>query len=138
MSLLKNNVLPMQPLTRLQSIIFQLGGLLLIAGAILPMVPSLQAYAPYVFTSGALMFATMQLQQRYEGRNLTIRRLRRQQIMSAFLLLLSACLMLVEWFNLGLRLGDAWKLLLCIAAVLQLYTAFRLPAELDKEADNQP
>lgn len=123
----------MKPLNTLQNIIFQLGGILLLAGAMLPLVESLRAYAPYVFTTGTLMFATMQLQQRYEGSDLTVRRLRRQQIVAAFLLLASACLMMVEWFDLGLRLGDAWKLTLVVAAILEIYTAFRLPAALQKE-----
>jgi putative membrane protein len=81
------------------------------------------------------MFATMQLQQRYEGRDITVRRLRRQQIVGAFLLLISACLMLMKWFHLGPLRGDEWKLTLAIAALLQLYTAFRLPAALRKSEE---
>ena len=125
-SLSKNNsrsIIPplVKPLTPFQNLIYQLGGILLIVGAILPLVPSFTTFAPYVFTTGCLMFSTMQLQQRYEGRDITVRRLRRQQIVGAFLLLISACLMLMKW-----------KLTLAIAALLQLYTAFRLPAALNK------
>ena len=125
----------MKPLTSLQNLIYQIGGILLIVGAILPVVPSLATFAPYVFTTGSLMFATMQLQQRYEGRDITVRRLRRQQIVGAFLLLISACLMLMKWFHLGPLRGDEWKLTLAIAALLQLYTAFRLPAALLKSEE---
>ena len=136
-SLSKNNsrsILPplVTPLTPFQNLIYQLGGILLIVGAILPLVPSFTTFAPYVFTTGCLMFSTMQLQQRYEGRDITVRRLRRQQIVGAFLLLISACLMLMKWFHLGPLRGDEWKLTLAIAALLQLYTAFRLPAALNK------
>ena len=125
----------MKPLTSLQNLIYQIGGILLIVGAILPVVPFLATFAPYVFTTGSLMFATMQLQQRYEGRDITVRRLRRQQIVGAFLILISACLMLMKWFHLGPLRGDEWKLTLAIAALLQLYTAFRLPAALRKSEE---
>lgn len=125
----------MRQLTPFQNLVFQVGGLLLIVGAILPMVPPLAGYAAHVFTSGALMFAPMQLLQRYEGRSLTIRRLRRQQIIGAFLLLIAACLLLMKTFRLGRVYGEEWKLVLVIAAVLQLYTAFRIPHELKKEEE---
>ena len=41
----------MKPLTSLQNLIYQIGGILLIVGAILPVVPSLATFAPYVFTT---------------------------------------------------------------------------------------
>lgn len=125
----------MTPLTPFQNIVYHLGGILLIIGAVLPVFPSLTAYAPYIFTTGALAFGTMQLLQRYEGGNLILRRLRRQQILGAFLLMVSACLMLMHWFHLGPSLGDAWKVVLLVAAVLQIYTAFRIPAEWAREND---
>ena len=123
----------MKPLSRLQSLAFTLGGLLLLVGALLPMVPSLSDFAPYVFCAGALLFGTLQLVQRYEGRNVTVRRLRRQQMLGACLLMISACLLLVTAFRLLPLRGGEWKVALAIAAVLELYTAFRLPAELEKE-----
>ena len=55
----------MKPLSHLQSLAFTLGGLLLLAGALLPMVPTLSHYGPYVFSAGALLFGTLQLVQRY-------------------------------------------------------------------------
>ena len=118
----------MKPLSRLQSLAFTLGGLLLLVGALLPMVPSLSDFAPYVFCAGALLFGTLQLVQRYEGRNVTVRRLRRQQMLGACLLMISACLLLVTAFRLLPLRGGEWKVALAIAAVLELYTAFRLPA----------
>lgn len=123
----------MRPLSTLQSLLYQLGGLLLIAGALLPLVSSLTLYAPYVFTTGVLLFASMQALQRYEGKNPVVRRLRRQQLLGAALLVLSAVAMWLKWFQVPPLRGEEWKLLLLIAAVFQLYTAFRLPAELDKE-----
>ena len=123
----------MKPLSQLQSLAFTLGGLLLLVGALLPMVPTLSDFAPYVFCAGALLFGMLQLVQRYEGRNVTVRRLRRQQMLGACLLMISACLLLVTAFRLLPLRGGEWKVVLAIAAVLELYTAFRLPTELEKE-----
>ena len=63
---------------------------------------------------------------RYEGRNLIIIRLRRQQILGAMFLLLTALLMFLLDHN-------EWILSLTIAAILELYTAFRIPKEIEKE-----
>ena len=126
----------MKPLSRLQSLAFTLGGLLLLVGTLLPMVPTLALYAPYVFSAGALLFGTLQLVQRYDGRSIVIRRLRRQQMLGALLLMISACLMLAAESHLLPLRGGEWKITLAVAAVLELYTAFRLPAELEKEDNN--
>ena len=126
----------MKPLSHLQTLAFTLGGLLLLAGALLPMVPTLSHYGPYVFSAGALLFGTLQLVQRYDGRSITVRRLRRQQMLGALLLMISACLMLAAESRLLPLRGGEWKITLAVAAVLELYTAFRLPAELEKEDNN--
>lgn len=126
----------MKPLSHLQSLAFTLGGLLLLAGALLPMVPTLSHYGPYVFSAGALLFGTLQLVQRYDGRSVTVRRLRRQQMLGALLLMISACLMLAAESRLLPLRGGEWKITLAVAAMLELYTAFRLPAELEKEDNN--
>lgn len=124
----------MKPLTPLQNAIFIVGGCLLVVGAILPLMGALAHIAPYVFTLGALSFGGTQLLRRYEGENPTIRRLRRQEILGAFLLMLSAILLLVSSFRLLPLQGGEWKVCLAIAVVFELYSAFRLPQELDKEA----
>ena len=74
--------------------------------------------------------------QRYDGRSITVRRLRRQQMLGALLLMISACLMLAAESRLLPLRGGEWKITLAVAAVLELYTAFRLPAELEKEDNN--
>lgn len=102
----------------------------------------LKTWAPYVFAMGALAFVLMQLKQRYEGRNLAIRRLRRIMIMSDILFLVSAVLMFA---NQGNRFGmdyltyikyvhNNWVVTLLVAAILQLYSTHRISNELDKEA----
>lgn len=126
----------MKHLNTLQTLIFQVGGLLMVAGAVMPIIPALSAWAVVTFTVGALAFGSMQLLQSYDGRNIVIRRLRRQQIIGAFLLMITACLMIMQRYGVGpipIR-GDEWKVTLFVAAILELYTAFRLPQELEKDA----
>ena len=126
----------MKTLTPLQNAISMIGGVLLIVGALLPLAGVMAEYAPYVFTLGALSYGGTQMLRRYEGKNTTIIRLRRQEIIGALLLMVSAVLMLVSSFRLLPLQGGEWKVCLSIAVVFELYTAFRLPQELDKEARN--
>ena len=69
-------------------------------------------YAPYVFTLGALSYGGTQMLRRYEGKNTTIIRLRRQEIIGALLLMVSAVLMLVSSFRLLPLQGGEWKVCL--------------------------
>ena len=87
----------MRQLSRVENAIFLLGGLLMVIGA----GTSLLAWsaAPYVFALGALCFAGMQMKQRYDGKNVTIRRLRRMMLISDVLFLVSALLMFASQGN---------------------------------------
>lgn len=125
----------MNRLTKTQNIVYGLGGLLLLAGAILPTFPELRFVAPFVYTLGAVMFAAMQMLARYDGRNLVLRRLRRQQLIGGFLLMVAGGFMFTSVLGIRPFNGDEWKLVLAIAAVLQLYTSFRIPAVLQKEEE---
>ena len=100
------------------------GALLLLVGAMLQI--TRWELSPYIYTVGAVMFAYVQVMSRYEGQNLIVRRLRRQQVLGAVLLVFAGVLMFVTRHN-------EWVLCLSAAAVLQLYTAFRIPSELEKE-----
>lgn len=123
----------MKPLSKIQNLLYGLGGILLLAGAAMPLWPGLLFPGACVFTAGVLLFAPMQMLARYEGRSFVVRRLRRQQLLGAFLLLVTAGLMLMKACQAGPLRGDEWKLVLTIAAVLEVYTAFRIPAALQKE-----
>lgn len=79
------------------------------------------------------MFAPTQMADRYEGDNIIIRRLRRQQMLGALMLLVSAGLMLTSYWNIPPFRGSEWKMTLTIAAVLELYTIFRISHEAGKE-----
>lgn len=95
-----------------------IGALLLLAGAALMITG--WTLAPYLFCVGALLFAAMQMTDRYEGQDITVKRLRRQQLIGSLMLLVTGVLMFVERHN-------GWIVTLTISAVIQLYTAFRMP-----------
>ena len=122
----------MKTLTNLQNFLYAAGGIVLLAGAVMPLFPGLLVAGAWVFTAGSLLFSSMQMLARYEGSNFTVRRLRRQQLLGAILLLVTAGLLLMKAYGTGPLRGNEWKLTLTIAAVLEVYTAFRLPAALKK------
>ncbi|MBR5541665.1 MAG: hypothetical protein IKU64_04840 [Bacteroides sp.] len=103
-----------------------LGAVMLLVGAMLQI--TRWELSPVIYILGAVMFAYVQVMSRYEGKNLIIRRLRRQQILGAVLLVFAGVLMFVTNHN-------EWILCLTIAAILELYTAFRIPSEIEKETE---
>ena len=111
-------------MSKINQIIQGVGAVLLLVGAMLQI--TRWELSPIIYTLGAVMFAYVQVMSRYEGKNLIVRRLRRQQILGAVLLVFAGVLMFVTKHN-------EWVLCLTIAAVLELYTAFRIPSELEKE-----
>lgn len=92
-------------------------------------------WAAYVvYGVGVLMFVPMQLMQRYDGSNFILRRLRRMQIISDVLFLATGMLMFLNGkFILNMYIRNEWMLALTVATILQLYTAFRIPVELEKD-----
>lgn len=100
------------------------GAILLLLGAMLQI--TRWELSPVIYTIGAVLFAYVQVMDGYQGQNLIIRRLRRQQILGAVLLVFAGVLMFVMKRN-------EWIVCLTIAAILELYTAFRIPAEMEKE-----
>lgn len=111
-------------MSKIYPVVQGVGAVLLLVGAMLQI--TRWELSPYIYTLGAVMFAYVQVMSRYEGKNLIVRRLRRQQVLGAVLLVFAGVLMLVTRHN-------EWILCLSVAAVLQLYTAFRIPSELEKE-----
>ena len=133
----------MRQLSKVQNIVFLVGGLLMVVGAGLSVLlgvgeSPLRQAAPYVYSVGALGFASVQILQRYDGDNFTVRRLRRIMLLSDVLFLVAAVLMFAGQGNpLGLSqivyvqyVYQKWVVVLLIAAVLQLYTTHRIGSEL--------
>ena len=130
----------MRQLSKTETIILLVGGLLMVVGAGGSMF--LQSWAAYIFAPGALMFAAMQMRQTYDGNNFTVRRLRRILLTSDVLFLFAGLLMLANqsnFFGIDLLLyikyvHNNWIVVLLVAAILQLYASHRIANELEKEA----
>ena len=118
----------MKTLTKVQNLVFRIGALLMIAGAAMWLFAGLLANIFYVV--GVIMFVTMQLQATYEGNDFVIQRLRRQQLFGAFALVLSATAMTTQAMGYNLVQHNEWVVCLLIGAIIQLYTAFRIPQAL--------
>ena len=130
----------MRELNKQQTAIFLFGGILMAVGAGTTLLG--WGSAPYIFAFGAVGFSSMQMLQRYEGQNFTIRRLRRMMLISDVLFLVAALLMFASKGNyFGLSyityieyVYNKWVVVLLIAALLQLYSMHRIGSELEKEA----
>ena len=130
----------MRELNKLQTAIFLFGGILMAIGAGTTLLG--WGSAPYIFAIGAVCFSSMQMLQRYEGQNFTIRRLCRMMLISDVLFLVAALLMFASKGNyFGLSyityieyVYNKWVVVLLIAALLQLYSMHRIGSELEKEA----
>ena len=93
----------MRELNKIQTAIFLFGGILMAVGAGTTLLG--WGSAPYIYALGALGFSSMQMLQRYEGSNFTIRRLRCMMLISDVLFLVAAVLMFANKSNiLGLTL----------------------------------
>ena len=111
-------------MSKYYSAIATVGAVALLLGAALQITQL--AWAPYLYLIGAIVFAYVQVMSGYEGKNIIIRRLRRQQIIGATLLVVAGVMMIL-WKR------NEWVVCLTIAAVLEMYTAFRIPQEEEKE-----
>ena len=130
----------MRQLSNIETIVMLAGGVLMVIGSGASLF--LQSWAAYVFAPGALMFAAMQMRQRYDGQNFAIRRLRRMLLLSDALFLVAALMMFANSGNfLGLQylsyvkyVHNNWIVVLLVAAILQLYASHRIGNELEKDA----
>lgn len=134
----------MKQLSKIQTIVFLVGGILMVIGAGSYVFMFQRAVMSVVFLVGALCFALMQLEQRYYGQNVVIIRLRRIQIIADVLFILSGILMIDSHYMLLKPLFSSytdyiqyvynkWIMTLLIAAILEIYTVHRLSSELEKE-----
>lgn len=133
----------MKQLSKIQSAIFLLGGVLMVVGA--------GCYAfgfiyptCWVFLVGTVLFSVIQAMQLYEGKSFVIHRLKRIQAMADICFILSGISMVDtvyafarNWFSnyetYITYFYNKWVLLLLIAALLELYTTHRISRELEKE-----
>lgn len=124
-------LLKMKTLSKFQNIIFIIGAILLLFGA--ATFPVWGEMSFYVYTVGAFCFGAMQMYAGYDGANWIIRRLRRQQILGTWCLMLVSVAMAMKVFHFGFAQRNEWLVFLTIGCVFEIYTAFRIPSELEKE-----
>ena len=100
--------------------LFAVGAVMLLIGA------AVWPLSPYIYTIGATFVALAQVNSPSKYKTPTIKRLRRQQIFGALLLVLTGAFMFFTH-------GNEWIVSLTIAAILELYTSVRIPQEEAKE-----
>jgi len=108
---------------KLTQALFLVGGLLALIGAAVYI--TRWPLSPYIYTIGATMVAFAQVNSPVDTSTVTLKRLRIQQIFGAILLVLAGFCMFFFKRN-------EWIVCLTIAAILELYTSFRIPHELEK------
>ncbi len=134
-------------MSKTETVLFLVGGLLMVVGAGCFAFMWQRSIACWVFMVGAVLFTVMQAMQTYSGQSLVIRRLKRIQALAGIFFIIAAILMVDadRHFLLPLFTGKAgyinyityiynkWVVVLLIAAVLEVYTTHRLSSELAKE-----
>jgi hypothetical protein len=120
----------MKELTPLQNVLFRLGAVMMLAGL------SIRMFWPqvslWVFGIGAMLFCLMQFKAEYLGCSFSVRRLRRQQLLACVFFLIAVLCMSMQTMQYGPFRRNEWVVALAVACVLELYTAWRLPVELEK------
>lgn len=103
--------------------LYYFGALALLAGAVLRMF--LPEYYSYIYLSGAVVFAVSQFLLRPRHKHFMVRRLVTQQQIGALLLVVAGVMMFLLHNN-------EWVAVMFCGALMELYTAFRIPAEMEK------
>lgn len=116
--------------TFLENLLFRIGAILMLSGV------TVHIFSPvlslYIYGVGAMLFCLMQLRAVYQGNDLTVIRLRRQQLFACLMFLSAALCMSMQVYQYGFARRNEWVVALAIGAVLQLYTAWRIPSTLQK------
>lgn len=86
----------------------------------------LPGYYAYIYSAGALLFAVMQFLMRPRNSSVTVRRLVVQQQLAGIMFIVAGVLMFTHTHN-------EWMVVLTCGALVELYTAYRIPHEMEKE-----
>ena len=117
-------------LTFFEIFLFRIGAVLMLIGVALHIFSA--DVSLYVFGIGAMFFCLMQFRAVYEGNDLVVIRLRRQQLFACLMFVGTAMCRSMQVYQYGLARRNEWVVALAIGCVLELYTAWRLPDALLK------
>ena len=109
---------------KIVSVINSLSWVVLLAGAVGRMFYPREA--AWVFLISASLLAVTQFFLRVRGGNFVLKRLVVQQLLSAAVLVAAGVLMFTHTRN-------EWIVAMFVGTLLQLYTAFRIPQEVEKQ-----
>ena len=147
MSIQPKTLVRMKQLTKVESIVYLLGGITMVAGAGLYAFLLIQPIACWLMLVGAILFALMQSRQRYLGTVLAIRRLRKIMSLAGWGFILAGIFMVEDAYHFlrpiftGSLDGYSsyvsifhhnWVILLLISAVIEMYTTHRISYELKR------
>ena len=151
MSIQPKTLVRMKQLTKVESIVYLLGGITMVAGAGLYAFLLIQPIACWLMLVGAILFALMQSRQRYLGTVLAIRRLRKIMSLAGWGFILAGIFMVEDAYHFlrpiftGSLDGYSsyvsifhhnWVILLLISAVIEMYTTHRISYELKRESSS--
>ena len=134
----------MKQLNKLQSILYAVGGALMVIGAGCFAIMWQQRAVCWLYLVGATLFCLMQSMQTYEGTDFVVRRLKRIQAVANIFFMLAGILMIDTAYMFFRPLFDSsiayvdylynkWVVLLLIAALLEIYTMHRIDHEMKKD-----
>ena len=133
----------MRQLSRIQTAVMLVGAILMAVGAGCCAFLWHPEIFSWVFLAGTLAFVLMQWQQRYEGDNMTIRRLRKIMVASGGFFILAGVSMVdthyhfigrfMSWHTYITFFYNKWVMLVLAGAFLQLYSSHRISNELQKD-----
>lgn len=147
----KNILLKMKQLNKIQTILFFIGGLLMVVGAgCAALLSPLPGFLPFMrvlcwlFLLGTILFACVQMMQTYQGSSFVVKRLKRIMTLADLCFVVAGLSMvednyqfLADFFSQRTDyltlVSRKWVVLLLIGAVLEMYTLHRIGHELKKE-----
>lgn len=132
MAMLRTNLIMMGKLSKLGIMIYDASAVLMTL-CLLLVQSSWNRYVPYVYGVASLVFFVMQYRSRHRGGNIVVRRLQRQQLLGGVFLVIASAAIWMGVNSVWPLRHNEWIVVVTIGAWMELYTAFRLPKEIEKE-----
>ena len=144
----KNSTHRLRQLTKTESVIMVVGAALMAVAAVM-FVFAIRKPAAWIMLAGTGAFVAMQMRQTYQGKNITIRRLRSIMTVGNIFFVIAALLMVENAYQflrpVFLKNGGSgdimyfqyifnkWVIALLVGSLIELYTTHRISSELKKE-----